>query len=187
MEFAEIIDALPFADFCTSEELAQARTLIAQESGSDVPQTTPVAEKKFPGPALDLKRYEDLDGDISALKRNSEILESKSENLEISSRFSTPAWIQLKVQLSSLKEKISRSKDEIEEALTVSTKRRRLAQTIQAASLGQLIREWSEFIRDNGEAEKAAAQLQAEIQSMVKRKKIPADVWEEINQIVVLD
>ena len=187
MDFAEIIDALPFADFATAEEMAQARILILEELGSDVAQTTPVSEQKFPGLEIDLRRYEDFSGDISTLKRNSEILESKSENLEISSRFSTPAWIQLKVQLGSLKEKISRSREECEEAVIVSTKRRRLAQTIQASSLGQLIREWSEFVRDNGEAEKAVAKLQAEIQALIKRKKISADIWEEINQLVILD
>jgi len=184
MNFNPIIDALPFADFATPEEMALAQKLISEEMGnlpgSEAPlnQAGPLRQPAPSRPPLD---------PLTALKVESELQQIRSENLEIATQLATPAWIQLKTQLISLRERTSRSKIETEEALADSIKRRRLAQTMHAASLRQYIREWSDLLNDNGEAEKAVAKLHAEISRLVRIKKIPADLWEKINQIVAIE
>jgi hypothetical protein len=95
--------------------------------------------------------------------------------------------LQLKVQLASLRERVAVAKTEAEDALSDSVKRRRLTQTMQAASIRQLISEWSDLLENNGAAEIAVAKLQAEIARLVRHKQVPANLWDEINKLVAVD
>ena len=180
----ELVDALQFADFATAEELAQARTLIASEMGDLEISTLSAPEfQKFQG-GIDLSRYQQH-LDLNSLKRDSEILENKNENLEISSQFANAAWIQLKVQLTSLHARLTARKIEISEKLDTGLKRRRLSQSIHASSLRQLIREWSDFISNNGDAEIAVAKLTRDVQHLANQ--FPDKYVDEVNSLVVLD
>jgi len=180
MNFHEIVDALPFADFSTPEELSLAQKLISEEMGNP-PESEPaperkLIEKKIPGPQMT---------EFEGLKRDSELLEIRSENLEISSQFGTQAWLQLKAQILSLRERTAEAR--AAEGGAESVKRRRLAQIRQAAGLRQAISEWSDLLANNGQAERAVAQLESEISRLVKRRKVTEEIWEEINKLLVVD
>ena len=180
-----LIDALPFADFATPEEIESAKKLTHDEmilNLKDAPEklTPPLSSfqvEKIP---------RDLLGEIEKLKITSECLEIQSLNLDLSNKFETPAWIQMKGNLASLKEVTKKLRAENEESLSSSIKRRKLSQTIHAASIGQQIREWSNLIELNEQAEKVVAKLETEISQLIRDKKIPGQLMDEINELIVL-
>ena len=159
-----IIDALPLAEYFSTEEISSAEQMIKLEMSNNFESSYFSGDHQHQQEAL---REPIIQSKSTSIYRDLELEYIRLENNQIAQKVLLPAWIQYKSQVVALRQRIQEDKERLEHHVQQLTEERKASQSRSVQELNHLIRDFKEYREHNRQVELVIAKEEMEIQSML--------------------